>query len=121
MGWLEWVEVGWLGVEFDWNGGGLGREFLMLEGALGLDRLNPVEGGGEGVEPGESDRHERAGRGRRRPSNEFAADTPNALETRWPGMEAVSAGLLWRAPDSSWPLDACRPWAAPFLEGGSWR
>ena len=35
------------------------------------------------------------------PPNEFAADTPNALETRWPLMEPVSTGFSWQPSDSS--------------------
>lgn len=38
-GWLEWVEVGCLGVEFVWNDGRLAGEILILGAELGLDML----------------------------------------------------------------------------------
>jgi hypothetical protein len=47
---LERVEVGSLGVEVVWNGGGLGGEILMLGAELGLDRLKWGVGVGLGVE-----------------------------------------------------------------------
>ena len=37
--WLERVEVGWLGVEFVWNGGGWAGEILIFGRELGLDTL----------------------------------------------------------------------------------
>jgi hypothetical protein len=47
---LEWVEVVSLGAEFEWNGGWLAEEVLILGEELGLDTLKWGVGTGKVVE-----------------------------------------------------------------------
>ena len=52
---MEWLEIGWLSVEFEWNGGWLGREILIFGRELGLDILNSGVRMGKGLEKREID------------------------------------------------------------------
>jgi hypothetical protein len=47
---LDWVEVGWLGVEFVWNSERLAEEILIFGRKLGLDMLKWGVGMGNRVE-----------------------------------------------------------------------